>query len=762
MPSSSAVPSFCLRGYCALTLACLAPAALATLRPSASVPEWLEPEVHAITTGIILPVNSASDLVAALNTVASNPDQDYTINFTASITLGAPTQLPAITTRSSVTIDGHGRALDGGGVQRGFFVYSGNVTIQNLTIQNTLAQGGNGGDGGGGGGMGAGGALFIHDGNVTVSNLALLNNQAVGGSGGFNNSLTLLGGGGGGMGGDGGDGGDFNLAPPFQGGGGGGGLGLSATGGTAGGNGAPGMLPGGAAGGAGSNGGTGGNNGGGGGSGPQGGGGGGGLGGTSGSLSGGFGGFGGGGGGVGSFSGVTAGYGGFGGGGGGGGRNRPGGFGGFGGGGGGGSLLNSGGGFGGGGGGGLTGGISRRGGGGLGAGGAIFFHGGSLTVKGSLTINGNTVAGGAGANNGSAFGSGIFLVNPSGHTLSPPQRLIFAPAAGETQTISDVIADQLGNGAENPSLTLVRWGLNLDGPGTLILSAPNTFSGGVTVSQGMLIVNNLTDSATGRIGPVAVLNGAALAGTGSIMADLVLQAGAFLAPGAGLGTLTVNSGSGVSWNAGAEVLCTLGTDGTSSFLHIPGGPLTKLGSGSYVFNFHGTGTRGKIYVLAQYTGTNFIAADFSYIGLPPGMNGSFQVLPTQLQFTIAPLAPVISSPPTAAGTTGTSFSYSITASNSPTTFGVTGALPAGLALDNVTGIIAGTPSQAGTFLVTLRASNATGTGTQALTITITPPPPVPPSVPAPKLGSKGGGATSHWFLAALALASAARWRRHRR
>src|ERR1039457_3475114 len=60
----------------------------------------------------------------------------------------------------------------------------------------------------------------------------------------------------------------------------------------------------------------------------------------------------------------------------------------------------------------------------------------------------------------------------------------------------------------------------------------------------------------------------------------------------------------------------------------------------------------------------------------------------------------------------------------PTTYTlVSGALPTGLALSNVSGDvgqIAGTASAAGTFPFTLRASNAYGTADRAFTITIAP------------------------------------------
>ena len=138
--------------------------------------------------GTTCTVANATDLVSALTTVDNNPGSSYVINITGTITLTAGTTLPAINSTSSVTINGvSGAILNGGNVQRGFFVYQGTVTINNLTIENTVAQGGTGGAGGGGGGGGGGlgGALFVASGaSLSVSNVTLTGNSAVGGAGG--------------------------------------------------------------------------------------------------------------------------------------------------------------------------------------------------------------------------------------------------------------------------------------------------------------------------------------------------------------------------------------------------------------------------------------------------------------------------------------------------------------------------------------------------------------------------------------------------
>src|SRR5690606_30361923 len=60
-------------------------------------------------------------------------------------------------------------------------------------------------------------------------------------------------------------------------------------------------------------------------------------------------------------------------------------------------------------------------------------------------------------------------------------------------------------------------------------------------------------------------------------------------------------------------------------------------------------------------------------------------------------------------TYGAAFTYTITASNTPTSYAATG-LPAGLSLNAATGAITGAPTAAGTFNVALTATNGSGAG----------------------------------------------------
>jgi hypothetical protein len=86
-----------------------------------------------------------------------------------------------------------------------------------------------------------------------------------------------------------------------------------------------------------------------------------------------------------------------------------------------------------------------------------------------------------------------------------------------------------------------------------------------------------------------------------------------------------------------------------------------------------------------------------------------------LDITVLPFPPVITSAATATGIAGTQFSYQIMATNGPTNYSAVG-LPAGIHINDSTGLIIGTGSAPGMTTVALSASNAGGTGTASLTI----------------------------------------------
>ena len=95
--------------------------------------------------------------------------------------------------------------------------------------------------------------------------------------------------------------------------------------------------------------------------------------------------------------------------------------------------------------------------------------------------------------------------------------------------------------------------------------------------------------------------------------------------------------------------------------------------------------------------------------------------------TAPPTAPpVITSALAANGNVDAAFSYQITATNNPQTF-TASPLPNGLSL-SASGLIQGTPTEAGSFNVSLGATNTLGTGTATLALNIGPRLPTPPVI----------------------------------
>ncbi len=92
-------------------------------------------------------------------------------------------------------------------------------------------------------------------------------------------------------------------------------------------------------------------------------------------------------------------------------------------------------------------------------------------------------------------------------------------------------------------------------------------------------------------------------------------------------------------------------------------------------------------------------------------------LKVTMSLTVGDYSSITSSAAVSA-TVGSPISYTLTASNNPYTFILSG-LPAGLTYNNVSGVVSGSPATSGSYTVTASATNALGTGaTLPLTFSI--------------------------------------------
>ena len=157
-------------------------------------------------------------------------------------------------------------------------------------------------------------------------------------------------------------------------------------------------------------------------------------------------------------------------------------------------------------------------------------------------------------------------------------------------------------------------------------------------------------------------------------------------------------------------------------------PATAAGIANTAFSYTVAATGATSYgLIGQPSGLSINAttgvisgqtsATGTYVATVSATNASGTSAQT-LTITIngsAATPPAITSATTAPGVAGTAFSYQITASQSPTSYGAS-FLPVGLTLNPTTGVLSGTLAIAGTSYVTISATNAGGTGSALLVI----------------------------------------------
>jgi len=144
-------------------------------------------------------------------------------------------------------------------------------------------------------------------------------------------------------------------------------------------------------------------------------------------------------------------------------------------------------------------------------------------------------------------------------------------------------------------------------------------------------------------------------------------------------------------------------------------------NGSYLGYYNDT--NNEAYLFTSSDGNTWVRNDLNSMPNIMGStyaNGSFYLVGLfdfKGMASIASFPPGITSALSANATNGSAFSYTITASNSPTSFGASG-LPGGLGINTANGVISGTPTVSGSFGVTISATNGAGAGTATLTLSI--------------------------------------------
>ena len=200
-----------------------------------------------------------------------------------------------------------------------------------------------------------------------------------------------------------------------------------------------------------------------------------------------------------------------------------------------------------------SGGVAANGPGTLVLSGTNAYTGGTALNSGTLVV-GNNSALGTGTLAMSA-GTTLSFLSTGNFTITNPITMAgdpnFTPPSGTTQTVSGVIA----NGASAGTL-------NMNGAGTLVLTAANTYTGPTNVNSGTLdVAGSIASSSL-----TTVASGAALTGTGTIGN---LQVGGTFQPGNGTpGTTTAIAGN-LAFQSGAIYLVQVNPS-TASIANVTG------------------------------------------------------------------------------------------------------------------------------------------------------------------------------------------------
>jgi|GEM_PF-301752 len=300
---------------------------------------------------------------------------------------------------------------------------------------------------------------------------------------------------------------------------------------------------------------------------------------------------------------------------------------------------------------------------------------------------------------------------PAGLSLNSAGIISGIPTTAGTFVITDTAKNAGGNGTGTITITI-----NPAKP--VVTAASTTGTVGIIFSYTIIATNNPTSYSSTILPAGLILNTSTgvISGTPTTAGTFTITDTAKNISGAGTGTLTIviNPAKPVVANAS-----TTGTVGTafSYTINATNNP-TSYSSTTLPAGLSLNTSTGII------SGTPTTAGTFTITDTAKNISGAGNGTLTITINPPLPTVPVVSSAASATGTVGVAFNYTITASNNPISYAATNNLPAGLTINPATGVISGTPTVAGTFVDTIKATNAAGTGTKVLTITIVLNPPV--------------------------------------
>ena len=309
-------------------------------------------------------------------------------------------------------------------------------------------------------------------------------------------------------------------------------------------------------------------------------------------------------------------------------------------------------------------------------------------------------------------------VLPGGVSLSSAGLLAGSPASGSAGTYPLTITASNGsppNGTQNFSLVVAKRTQTITfGPiaGQSFNASPFTITGASASSA-------LPLAFTSGTAPVCTVSGAVVTfvsgGTCSITAN---QAGNvdFLAAASVTQSFTVSAsapaaptiGSGTPGNNTATVAFTAPANNGGSAILDYTATCTGTPNGS------ATNTSSPITVSGLINGNSYSCTVVARnaVGTGPA-SSAVTVVPSPV-----PVPPAFTSAPATTFTFGVAGSYNVTATGSPPpTFTTTGPLPGGVNL-SAGGVLAGTPTAAGTFPFTIVATGTAPAATQAFTLTV--------------------------------------------